>query len=269
MKTAMRQVAILEADDCYEWQPQLRGLAEFHVKLDAAGLRYLSSRDKLSALAEHFKELPAAIFFLGGGDFHHLALPLIARYAGKSPFCVLVLDGHTDAFQAPDGFVSCGSWLKEVVKLPAVTQVLVLGSSLILDSLPTKVTSLTTKEWQHLFCLTPESFETLLPRDKLYVSIDKDVFLAPTTSCPITSWGTGQAPAQLVFAFLRWVLRRRQLVGADVCGEIRPRGPWPTLEELRAIRTSERLNIALCQLFLRHLAQCSIPDFKRSNTKAS
>jgi len=245
--TPMMRVGILETDDTYEWQPGLLNLAECRLTLDVAGLRYLSTRETLASVAERLKDLPAELVFLGSSDLHHLALPLIELRARQGPLSVVVFDRHTDIFPAPQGFVSCGSWIREVARLSTVRRIVVLGPAGGTPALPPGVTTLTPKAWRYWFYRAPGYFEALLPADDVYLSIDKDAFSELSTS-----WGRGEVPVTLAFAFLRWLLPRRRLVGADVCGEVRPRGPWPTLTELRSIKASERLNLALCQLLRAH-----------------
>lgn len=74
--------------------------------------------------------LPASYgtVFLGSGDYHHLSWPLIERRAAQTPFEVVVFDNHPDNMRFPFG-VHCGSWVRKVALLPAVTRVRVLGIS--------------------------------------------------------------------------------------------------------------------------------------------
>lgn len=242
----MMRVGILETDGTYEWQSRLLNRAECRLRLDVAGLRYMTARETLRTVAERLKDLPAELVFLGSSDFHHLAIPLIERQARQGPLSVVVLDRHMDIFPAPQGFTSCGSWIRDVVRLPGVRRVVVLGPVEGASDHPPKVTALTPDAWRHLVSRAPGRFEALLPTDSVYLSIDKDVL----SGLP-TSWGCGEVPLSLVFASLRWLLLRHRLVGADVCGEVKPRGLWPTLEEVRSIAASERLNLALCRLLER------------------
>ncbi len=239
----MMRVGILETDGTYEWQSRLLSLAECRLPLDVTGLRYMSARETLGAVAGRLKDFPAELVFLGSGDLHHLALPLIERRAQQGPLSVIVFDRHVDLFPAPEGFVSCGSWLGELARLSTVRRILVLGPAGGATALPPRVTVFTPQAWRYWFSRAPHHFEVLLPTENLYLSIDKDVFLELSTN-----WGHGEVPVSLAFAFLRWLLPRRRVVGADVCGEVQPRGTWPTLAELRSIAASERVNLALCRL---------------------
>lgn len=237
------RVGILQVDDTYGWQSRLLSMAECRLPLPAASLRHMSTRETLGALTERLGDLPAELVFLGGGDLHHLALPLIGRHARRGPLTVVVFDHHPDAFPAPEGFVSCGSWLREAARLSTVRRILVLGAVGKGYPLPPKTVVLTPQAWRYWFSRAPNHFEGLLPTENLYLSIDKDVLSELSTG-----WGAGEVPVALALAFLRWLLHRRRVVGADVCGEAKPRGAWPTLAELRSMAACERVNLALCRL---------------------
>jgi arginase family enzyme len=238
------RVGLLETDETLVWQPRLVRRAECRLRLDIPGLRLMSSRETLATVAERLKTFPAKLVFMGSGAFHHLALPLIARQAAKGPLSVLVFDRHPDCFSAPEGFVSCGSWIREAVKLPAVRRVVVIGTGKKTFSLPPKVVALTAPVWRSLFFGAKDHFEEFLNTGDIYLSIDKDVF---TTA--LTDWGAGELSVAEVFAFLRWCMARRRLVGVDVSGELVPRGLWPAVEERKLIARNERINLAFCRFF--------------------
>jgi len=67
-----------------------------------------------------------ATVMLGSGDFHHLTWPLVGRIRAAVPFQVVVLDNHPDNMRFPFG-VHCGSWVRRVAMLPAVSHVHVVG----------------------------------------------------------------------------------------------------------------------------------------------
>lgn len=238
------RVGFLETDETLVWQPRLANCVEYQLRLDISGLRCMSSRKTLAAVAKRLKTFPAELVFMGSSAFHHVALPLIARQAAKGLLSVLIFDRHLDCFSAPEGFVSCGSWIREVVKLPAVRRVVVIGISEKTFTLPPKVVALTAQIWRSLFFRAKGYFERLLFTDDIYLSIDKDVF---TTA--LTDWGAGELSVAEVFVFLRWCMARRRLVGVDVCGELVPRGLWPTIEERKLIARNERINLAFCRFF--------------------
>lgn len=100
-------------------------------------LRFGCSLKSLRAFAATLaQELPPfsghGTVFMGSGDFHHLSWPLIERciaahaHTPAQPLRVVVLDNHPDNMRFPFG-VHCGSWVRRVALLPAVSQVHVAG----------------------------------------------------------------------------------------------------------------------------------------------
>lgn len=237
------RVGLLETDETPIWQPHLACRAEYRLKLNVPGLRYMSPRETLAIVSKQLKTLPAELVFMGSGAFHHLALLLIARQATKGPLNVVVFDRHLDCFSAPEGFVSCGSWIREAVKLPSVRRIVVIGVTENTLSLP-KVYAFTVQLWRSVFTHARSYFETLLTPGSIYLSIDKDVLSSATTD-----WGSGELSVGELFAFLRWCVTHRRVVGVDVCGEYVPRDLWPTTEERKLIAHNERINLALCRFF--------------------
>lgn len=63
---------------------------------------------------------------MGSGDYHHLTWPLVERQRARGPFQLVVFDNHPDNMRFPWG-IHCGSWVREVARLPYVTHVHVLG----------------------------------------------------------------------------------------------------------------------------------------------
>lgn len=99
-------------------------------------LRFGCSRALLRRFAETvLPSLPAdpGTVFTGSGDFHHLTLPLVERLGAvrrargdSAPIDVIVFDNHPDNMRFPFG-IHCGSWVRDVARLPFVRQVRVLG----------------------------------------------------------------------------------------------------------------------------------------------
>lgn len=102
------------------------------VRLDLAHLesklRYGCARATLDRLQRAIEpDLPQdCMAFVGSGDFHHLTLPLIRRLHTRGPLRVVVLDNHPDNMRFLFG-VHCGSWVRQVARLPFVTRVDVVG----------------------------------------------------------------------------------------------------------------------------------------------
>ncbi|MBC7293455.1 MAG: hypothetical protein H5T84_04995, partial [Thermoleophilia bacterium] len=164
------------------------------------------------------------------------------------PLKLVVFDRHNDLLPAPAGHVSCGSWLKEVLELPAVKGVLLIGPD-PLETLPGKESlpgteSLSGKvTWAPLKSARRELVGFCTSVSRVYVSIDKDV-LADVD----TDWGAGTVRLGAMLDLLARACRHAKLVGADVCGELAPRTPWPSAAELAQIRQNEDINLAICQV---------------------
>lgn len=231
----MWAVSVVHTDDSLRWQHRLRAVSFAEITVDPHGLKYLSPKDVFSQVGRVLDGLPPGLVFLGDGSFHHLSYHLIRRCASE-PLGLVVFDGHGDYLPAPEGYVSCGSWLAEALKLPGVHQTVLIGPEDRGD-LPGNVL------W-----VPPKSFEQVtakisVPARRVYVSIDKDVLAEASTD-----WGSGKLTFAALLRLLSWVCGRYELVGADVCGEIAPRGPWATDLELQEIRRNEDINLSICRV---------------------
>lgn len=187
--------------------------------------------------------------FLGSGDFHHLSWPLVQRcieeraHTAAQPLRVVVLDNHPDNMRFPFG-VHCGSWVRRVALLPAVSQVHMAGiTSTDIGNghawenylAPLRAGKLTYWQagvdtgWARWLGVARavRRFDDVAPlADALaahlrstpqptYLSIDKDVFAPAVVQ---TNWDQGrmtEAQALQVIGALRG-----QLVGSDVTGDV-------------------------------------------------
>ncbi len=222
-----------------DWQERLR----FGCSLAALrGFAATLERD-LPSFATH------GTVFLGSGDFHHLSWPLVARciaaraHQAARPLRVVVLDNHPDNMRFPFG-VHCGSWVRRVALLPAVSQVHVAGiTSTDIGNghawenylAPLRAGKLTywqagvDTDWARWLGVARavRRFDDLAQlADALaahlrstpqptYLSIDKDVFAPEVVH---TNWDQGrmtEAQALQVTGALRG-----QLVGSDVTGDV-------------------------------------------------
>lgn len=236
---------LVETGKTFLWQKRLLCSADAVLNLGHPGCKYMCSTETFSSLAARLENFSADLVYLGSGSYHHLALSLISRKAWRGPLCVLVFDQHLDCLAAPKGYVTCGSWIQEAVKIPGVQKIVVVGVSEKKWDVPPKVTVVTAAGWQRCWC-RPEWQKVLLPAENLYISIDKDAFAGASTD-----WGTGKLALGEVFSFLRRCLFGRRLVGADICGDIEPREPWPAWEEAGIIARHEKINLAFLQFFRR------------------
>lgn len=181
--------------------------------------------------------------FTGSGDYHHLSWPLIERRAAAGPFEVVVFDNHPDNMRFPFG-VHCGSWVRKVAALPAVTHVHVLGISsgdvsaahawenyltpLMRGRLTYWTLGVDTR-WAMRFGLgrafrafdsAADLIATFIEERRassgpVYLSIDKDV-LAPEIAR--TNWDQGRLSDLDLFDVIDALAGR--LIGSDITGDI-------------------------------------------------
>lgn len=181
--------------------------------------------------------------FLGSGDYHHLSLiPLKKLAAAKGPLDLVVCDNHPDNMRYPFG-LHCGSWVRWAAALEGVRHVHVLGITssdiawnhawennwrplysgrLTYWSLGRKAAWLKflgRPEVCRSFATADEMLDSFRAEaavlDKVYLSIDKDVFNPETVK---TNWDQGQWEKRHLETLVETLAGR--LVGADVTGEV-------------------------------------------------
>jgi hypothetical protein len=181
--------------------------------------------------------------FTGSGDFHHLSWPLIARLPSPAPFQVVVLDNHPDNMRFPFG-VHCGSWVRRVAALPAVSHVHVLGitsadigaahawENYLAPLLRGRLTYWhigVDTGWAKRLGLsrafrgfdTPAAMVDAFVKSQRaqsqpsYLTIDKDVFAAEVAR---TNWDQGVLQLEHALAIIDSL--RHGLVGSDINGEV-------------------------------------------------
>ncbi|HEX7112672.1 MAG TPA: hypothetical protein VF216_09525 [Mizugakiibacter sp.] len=208
-------------------------------------VRYGCGWRTLRGLRELFAaHLPAVhgTALLGSGDFHHVSLLLVERCATRAPLEVVVFDNHPDNMRFPFG-VHCGSWVRQVTRLPHVAHVHVVGitsadvgpaQSWQNRLLPLYAGRLTywcigaDTRWAtrlglgravRRFADAASLLQALTDRlhgdGPLYVSIDKDVFDPAVVR---TNWDQGVLREAELLATLRALAGR--IVGSDVTGEV-------------------------------------------------
>lgn len=231
----MWAVSVVHTDDSLMRQHRLRSVASAEISVDPRGLKYFCRRDLFARVGRILDDLPPGLVFLGSSSYHHLSYHLLRRYT-SAPLGLVVFDGHGDYLPAPEGHVSCGSWLAEALKLPGIQAVALVGPEQGED-LPGKILWAPMKGARQIIA------KVCAATARVYVSVDKDVLAEASTD-----WGSGKLPAAALLDLLSWICGCFELVGADVCGEIAPRGPWPTAWELQQIRRNEDLNLSICHM---------------------
>ncbi|MEN3012471.1 MAG: hypothetical protein ABDH34_06280 [Dictyoglomus thermophilum] len=212
-------------DDTYFNQ---RNLVRFGKVIDLRGfkqVRYLCSYDRLKEL-EKFVNSISGIKFLGKSDFHYFTYLFVKSINIK--FNLVVIDHHVDLKSTFEGYISCGSWLRDVMKISSLNKIFLFTS----DN--------NTGENNDKLVVISKDFKTLknmmggLP---IYVSIDKDIL---DKKCLNTNWEQGNMDIKEFFNLLNF-LSQFDMIGVDVCGE-----PDFNLAEYEK---SEKLNLMICNIF--------------------
>jgi arginase family enzyme len=206
-------------------------------------------------LAEHRPAVGATLTMIGSGDFHHLAVPLIA--SACEPVTVIHFDNHPDWVRwAPRWH--CGSWVNQALRLAQVAKVVTLGpcsDDLVRPELkggnlralgsgrialfpwlhaPSRVFRRIADgaghRWEdrHLVWRNLSEHDladnlaailALIETDAIWLTIDKDVLAEGEA---LTNWDQGLMPLQAMLELIVAIGARRRIVGADVCGEFSP-----------------------------------------------
>lgn len=265
----------------------------------AASYRYfLPSRD-LPGLARQLGTARGTVVFLGSGDFHHLTAAVLhalrpeggtaARPAGAQPVgeapggvALVLFDAHPEWSLAPPGYLHCGSWLPEVLAMPHVRAVALvgvgpLGSRGLLQVRVLHAVAPSVRQGRlrvyPVLRATAEELEAALPwprpvrslEDGLdavvedlvsflgetpaYISIDKDVVRPDELP---GNWSGGLLAAEAFFRLLEALVEavgEAGLMGADVAGEYEPRLPLPGLDP--AVALHQAFNLRLLETLVR------------------
>lgn len=219
------------------------------IRFGCSGATWRKFRAHLAGRLPH----ACGTVFMGSGDFHHISHLLLERFAGQTPFDVVVLDNHPDNMRFPFG-IHCGSWVMHAARLPQVRRIHVLGITSGDIAWPHAWENYLLPLWRGKLrywsigvetgwsgylglsdcfrnCADPgrlvDGFLAALPADipgDVYLSIDKDV-LAPDVAR--TNWDQGCLDLDNVRRLIEGMAGR--LIGSDVTGEVSQhayRTPW-------------------------------------------
>ncbi|WP_427339365.1 arginase family protein [Caloranaerobacter sp. DY30410] len=199
----------------------------------------LNNKDNVERIIKLFPR--PWIVFLGSGDYHYLSYFLIKNLSNK-PYLIL-FDNHFDMNYAPDGMLSCGSWVREALIDDLIKGVLVIGASSM--SKPTNF-------WHpgiiHITnpndIINLNKYKNLFKYD-LYISIDKDV-LDP--SVLRTDWDQGKMKEDTLLRWLSEISSKGKVVGVDLCGDFK-QDPILELIDIKNKKAHERINREIIRLF--------------------
>ena len=231
----------------------------FDLSAMAASLRLWASRRASEAFDAFWQSLPhertPTVTLVGSGDFHHLAASFIA--AAKGPLSVVHFDNHPDwCWTLPRRH--CGAWINEVLAMTHVERVVTIGpcsddlerpdrkgadlaalSQGRLEVFPWQRPPSNVRKplgdgaghaiedgqiyWYNLVEHDWTSFladlTRRLPRERIWISIDKDV-LSPKEA--VTNWDQGGLPLDRLVQAITTLCGRFELAGADICGDYAP-----------------------------------------------
>jgi len=220
------QPLILHFDDIYFYQKALRHTGREVDLRGMSGVRYLCSIERLCELEDKIPTYKRSITFIGSGDFHYVTYIFLRRI--NEHFNLLLIDNHLDIRETFDGFISCGSWLKDALNLKYLRYVFYIGPDII--DVPERIIKV--DDPTRLSILN--KIESLL-----YISIDKDII---SNSFLETNWEQGYLNVDDLLEILSYI-SASNIIGIDICGEPRPNPFDPS------IRKSEEINLKLLNLF--------------------
>lgn len=227
----------------------------------AARLRLWSRAATMRLARERIAaQMPAdgvTLTLIGSGDFHHLAVPLIAQAPcakASSPLTVVHFDNHPDWVRwAPRWH--CGSWVNQALRLPHVAKVVTLGpcsDDLVRPGLKggnlraLGEGRIALFPWQHapsrVFraiadgaghrCVDGHiAWYNLAESDpainlkRILASIETDtIWLTIDKDVlgegeALTNWDQGRMPLRAMLDLIRAIGAYKRIVGADICGE--------------------------------------------------
>lgn len=228
MKNLFFLPLILHLDDTYFYQKRLLSLG---IEIDLRGIegkKYMCSFETLNVLDSRIPYFRKGIVFLGKGDYHYLTYIFLRRI--KEDFILLLLDSHFDDKETFDGFISCGSWVLEALKLKNLKRIVFIGEKE--EKLSDKIVKLNR---------VSEKIIKFIEKFPIYISIDKDVL---DRKILITNWGGGFLPlSDLKYLFK--ILPLERVIGIDICGE-----PDFNLVEYNK---SEEINLEIINILRREL----------------
>lgn len=213
---------------------------------------FFCGKDAAAKLRAAVRELAGdCIHWIDSGDYHYLSLFFLERV--KEPFCLLLLDHHSDMKESAfaPGLLSCGSWVKRSLEtLPLLKRVIMIGpddDEIMEQEAEYREKTVRITEEELAKAASQEAQEPkealgrMLSEWPVYISFDKDV-LAPS-SCE-TGWSQGGMTPDTALELIGLAYQKTKVIGIDICGEA-PKEEGAFLAE--AVHKNAQMN-----RFLRH-----------------
>lgn len=156
------------------------------------------------------------IHFLDSGNYHYMTRLWIEQIT--QPFDLLVLDHHTD-MDVPmlKELLTCGSWLRDAVEgQENLKEVYLIGPE------QKDVDRIEDCHEERMHIITQEQMHQESRRKKaeggrpIYISIDKDVMGEQWAR---TAWTQGDMTLEEMCGILDDFIKKREVLGVDICGE--------------------------------------------------
>ena len=202
------------------------------------------------------------IHLIDSGNYHYMTGFFTEQI--RQPFALVYFDHHTD-MQEPmaAGLLSCGDWVREVLRSqPLARQILMIGpeEKAVREAFPDRRQLHRVLEGGRVIAVSRQTLlkgscrpalARLRPELPLYISIDKDVL---GRQYAMTNWDQGTMTPVRMNQILRVLLRRRTLLGADICGEY-PLDEGITAQSIQAWKLNRRENRQLVEVIGRFMRQ--------------
>ncbi|GAB6936305.1 arginase family protein [Calditerricola yamamurae] len=243
-----KRFAVLDLGNTLTWQHRLRSLP--HEWLDIAtrtGSKFYAAPETLAALEAALARVRTPLLFWGAGDYHYVTYARLR--ALRFPLTVVLFDHHSDCASDEAGIVTCGNWVRHALKLPWVACVLWIGAP---EHQPLPHERHPRLVWIPLRRPPANAaawLRSVLPTFDVYLSVDKDVL---TPEAAATNWDHGTLTLADLLAWIACFREHARVIGADIGGEwvLPPGHPFPTRDDLHAIRRNEAANLALLDALL-------------------
>lgn len=225
------KIFLWETNGSFQEQGELAKICEEIIRYPFSGL-FLE--EQFFPEVEKLLPITPSLSFLGSGDYHFLSFFFQERV--PLPFRLLLIDFHPDFKESEEGFLSCGNWLNQILKLDNCREVWIVGPGETGIFHPkVKVQSPLRANWEQLHSLP------------LYISLDKDVLSSSELKL---GWDQGTWNERELINLLSSILSEGvDLVGADVCGEPVWNPSDFSLNSQLQVKKSEKINLKIASLF--------------------
>jgi len=202
MKRLLSSSYILMFDEYYSFQPRLKEMCTCIDLKDLSSTKYMCSKMVLDSISEKIKKVENSLFFLGAGEYHHFTYMLLKKF--NKTLSLIVIDKHVDYSETYQGFITCGSWLKDAAELNQIVEIFVLSEE------KKNVSNSKIKIFPLL------EYRKIKPQTPVYISIDKDILAKSSIN---TTWDQGRCSLKTLLKIICYYTSFFEIVGTDICGE--------------------------------------------------